>query len=156
MGQIALSHAGLAVVNISGMRVLRLGTHSVVLAVRTVALAANRRQLARCIEPLQRCAVERGQMKPFLTIGMATHNDFNGVYFTIQALRLSNGPLDEVEFLVVDNAPDTKHGKAVAGIMGRFAPGSAGARYIPMGEVQGTAAPRQRVFDEAQIGRAHV
>lgn len=89
-------------------------------------------------------------MKPFLTIGMATHNDFNGVYFTIQALRLSNGPLDEVEFLVVDNAPDTKHGKAVAGIMGRFAPGSAGARYIPMGEVQGTAAPRQRVFDEAQ------
>jgi hypothetical protein len=37
-----------------------------------------------------------------LTIGMATYNDFDGVYFTIQALRLYQD-LADTELLVVDN-----------------------------------------------------
>ena len=37
-----------------------------------------------------------------LTIGMPTYNDFDGVYFTIQALRLYQD-LDDTELLVVDN-----------------------------------------------------
>ena len=37
-----------------------------------------------------------------LTIGMATYNDFNGVYFTLQALRLYQD-LRDTELLVVDN-----------------------------------------------------
>ena len=37
-----------------------------------------------------------------LTIGMATYNDFDGVYFTMQALRLYQD-LDDTELLVVDN-----------------------------------------------------
>ena len=37
-----------------------------------------------------------------LTVGMATYRDFDGVYFTIQALRLYQD-MDGVELLVVDN-----------------------------------------------------
>jgi hypothetical protein len=37
-----------------------------------------------------------------LTIGMATHNDFDGVYFTFQATRL-NQDVEDTELLVVDN-----------------------------------------------------
>ncbi len=63
-----------------------------------------------------------------LTIGMATHDDYHGVFFTIQALRLyhpiCNGDL--VEFLVIDNNPESKHGKEtkkfVNSIRGRYVP----------------------------------
>ena len=37
-----------------------------------------------------------------LTVGMATYRDFDGVYFTVQALRLYQD-LRGVEVLVVDN-----------------------------------------------------
>ncbi len=37
-----------------------------------------------------------------LTVGMATYRDFDGVYFTIQALRLYHD-MEGVEILVVDN-----------------------------------------------------
>ena len=37
-----------------------------------------------------------------LTIGMAAYNDFNGVYFTLQSLRLYQD-LQDTELLVVDN-----------------------------------------------------
>jgi hypothetical protein len=39
---------------------------------------------------------------PLLTIGLPTYDDFDGVYFTIQALRMYQD-LDDVELLVVDN-----------------------------------------------------
>ncbi len=50
-----------------------------------------------------------------LTIGMATYDDYDGVYFTIQALRMYHPicQIDEVEFVVIDNNPDGKHGKDV-------------------------------------------
>ena len=42
-----------------------------------------------------------------LTFGMATYDDFDGVYFTVQAMRLSQPEvLDDVEILVVDNHPE--------------------------------------------------
>src|ERR671921_63210 len=77
-----------------------------------------------------------------LTIGMATYNDFNGVYFTLQALRLYQD-LRDTELLVVDNygSPNTK--QLVEGWVH-------GARYLLAKEVRGTAAPRDRVFREAQ------
>jgi hypothetical protein len=50
-------------------------------------------------------ATPRGEPK-FLTIGMTTHNDYDGCYFTIQAIRLYHSEiLDEVEFIVIDNDP---------------------------------------------------
>src|SRR5215204_127402 len=77
-----------------------------------------------------------------LTIGMATYNDFNGVYFTLQALRLYQD-LQDTELLVVDNygCPATK--ELVEGWVH-------GARYVPATEVRGTAAPRDLVFREAR------
>jgi hypothetical protein len=79
-----------------------------------------------------------------LTIGMATHNDFNGVYFTLQALRLYQN-LRDSELLVVDNygCPATK--QLVEGWVH-------GARYVLATEVRGTAAAKDRVFREAVTG----
>lgn len=49
-----------------------------------------------------------------LTIGMATHDDYDGVYFTIQAIRMYHQEiLNDIEFVIVDNNPSSEHGKAV-------------------------------------------
>ncbi len=50
-----------------------------------------------------------------LTIGMATYDDFDGVFFTIQGLRMMHKfcQTDEVEFIVLDNNHESKHGEAV-------------------------------------------
>ena len=71
---------------------------------------------------------------------MATYDDFNGVYFTLQALRLYQD-MQDVELLVVDNfgCEDTK----------RLVEGWTGGRYILRADVKGTAAPRDLVFREA-------
>lgn len=75
-----------------------------------------------------------------LTIGMATYDDFDGVYFTLQALRLYQD-LDDTELLVIDNygCDDTRS----------FVEHWAGGRYLRATEVVGTAAPRDLVFREA-------
>jgi hypothetical protein len=49
-----------------------------------------------------------------LTIGMATHDDYDGVYFTIQSLRMHHPEvLDQIEFVIIDNNPTSNHGKAL-------------------------------------------
>lgn len=49
-----------------------------------------------------------------LTIGMATYNDYDGVYFTIQSLRLYHPEvIDDIEFVVVNNSPDAKYHDAL-------------------------------------------
>jgi glycosyltransferase involved in cell wall biosynthesis len=82
-------------------------------------------------------------MRPALTIGMATYKDYDGVYFTLQALRLYQD-LRASELLVVDNFGCDATRALVEGI---------GGRYLRFTETQGTAAPRDRVFQEAR-GRA--
>jgi glycosyltransferase involved in cell wall biosynthesis len=74
-----------------------------------------------------------------LTIGMATYDDFDGVYFTIQALRLYQD-LTDSEILVIDNfgSDDTE----------KFVENLTGARYIRATEVVGTAV-RELVFRHA-------
>lgn len=76
-----------------------------------------------------------------LTIGMATYNDFDGVYFTLQTLRLFHD-LSDTELLVVDNY-GCKHTK-------RFIEEWTRSRYILATDAVGTAAPRERVFQEAR------
>ena len=76
-----------------------------------------------------------------LTIGMATYNDFDGVYFTLQALRLYQD-LEDTELLVVDNYGSD----ATRDIVKHWGEG----RYIRATELVGTAAPRDRVFREAR------
>jgi glycosyltransferase involved in cell wall biosynthesis len=79
-----------------------------------------------------------------LTIGMATYQDFDGVYVTVQDLRLHHD-LENVEILIVDNfgCPTTAAFVAATG------PDS-GVRYLRYAEKGGTAAPRQKVFEEAR------
>ena len=80
-----------------------------------------------------------------LTIGMATYDDYDGVYFTIQALRMYHSDVrDQIEFLVVDNNPTgpcAPHLKELEKSAENF-------RYVPCAEWSGTAV-RQRVFEEA-------
>ena len=76
-----------------------------------------------------------------LTVGMATYRDFDGVYFTIQALRLYQD-MEGVELLVVDNfGCETTR---------TFVEGPAGGRYILARQAVGTSAPRDLVFREAK------
>ena len=77
-----------------------------------------------------------------LTIGMATYNDFNGVYFTLQALRWYQDMRD-TELLVIDNYGCQNTKELVEGWVH-------GGRYLLATEVRGTAAPRDLVFREAR------
>lgn len=86
--------------------------------------------------------------RPRLTIGMACYDDFNGVYFTIQAVRTYHADvLDEVDFLVVDNHPDGPEGQTVREFITNWVPN---ARYVPAPEAVGTSAPRELVFRLAE------
>jgi glycosyltransferase involved in cell wall biosynthesis len=76
-----------------------------------------------------------------LTIGMATYNDFNGVYFTLQSLRWYQN-LRDTELLVIDNYGCQATKELVEGWVH--------GRYILATEVRGTAAAKDRVFREAR------
>jgi hypothetical protein len=71
---------------------------------------------------------------------MATYNDFDGVYFTLQALRLYHD-LDNTELLVVDNYGCRYTGELVR----TWARGT----YVLANDVVGTTAPRDLVFRRA-------
>ena len=48
---------------------------------------------------------------PAITIGIPCHCDFDGVYFTVQCLRMFHSEvMPEAEIVVVDNAPGSHHG----------------------------------------------
>jgi hypothetical protein len=80
-----------------------------------------------------------------LTIGMATFDDYDGVYFTIQSIRLANPELrDAIEFIVVDNNPGGPCSQALADLAKTID----GYRYIPLDEIKGTWV-RHAVFQEA-------
>lgn len=53
-------------------------------------------------------------LKKILTIGMATYDDFDGVFFSTQALRLYHlsNITNDIEFILLDNNPKGAHGKA--------------------------------------------
>lgn len=87
--------------------------------------------------------------RPLFTIGMATHNDYYGVYSTVQALRVYHD-LRDVELVVVDNNPESPHGKATAELIENWVKGDvAGAKYVRFTAATGTAAPRNEIFSQA-------
>jgi len=80
-----------------------------------------------------------------LTIGMAVYDDFDGVYFSIQAMRMFHPEiLDEVEFLIIDNNPDGPHAKAIK----KLANHCKDTRYIPFKDYKSTAI-RNEIFSNA-------
>jgi hypothetical protein len=80
-----------------------------------------------------------------LTIGMATFDDYDGVYFTAQAIRLYHPEVaDETEILVVDNNPTGVCAEALKNLDSKIP----GYRYVPYDRTSGTAV-RDLVFREA-------
>ncbi len=83
---------------------------------------------------------------PKLTVGMAFYDDFDGVYFTVQALRLFHPEVaNDIEILVIDNHPQSPAGNAVRQLTG-WVPTM---RYLPCSEFNGTAV-RDYVFRYAR------
>ena len=78
-----------------------------------------------------------------LTIGMSAYDDFDGVYFTVQSLRLYHD-LKDTEILVVDNNPSSNHGKATKHFLD-----SIGCKYISYENKTGTSV-RNEIFRNAQ------
>jgi hypothetical protein len=86
-------------------------------------------------------------MNPKLTIGMATYEDYHGVYFSIQSLRMYHPEImDQVEIVVIDNKPDSTHGRETRKFIENQVQNG---RYIPFGEWESTGV-RDRVFREAR------
>lgn len=82
-----------------------------------------------------------------LTVGMAVYEDARGPWYTIQHLKIQHPELmDQIEFVVVDNNPESKHGQATKDYVENWV---SNGRYIPFME-GGTAAPRNHVFKVAQ------
>lgn len=81
-----------------------------------------------------------------LTIGMSTYDDYDGVFFTIQSLRMHQiaDISDDVEIIVIDNNPTSAHGIAIK----NFVTGWVGGRYIPFESKKGTSV-RNEIFKHA-------
>jgi hypothetical protein len=81
-----------------------------------------------------------------LTIGMATHDDFDGLYFTIQNIRLNHKEiLDKIEFVIIDNNPNSKHGKSIRNFMQWI---KEPVQYLPFTKFQSTTV-KNKVFELA-------
>lgn len=80
-----------------------------------------------------------------LTIGMCVYDDYDGVYFTIQSIRMHHKEiLDLVEFIVVDNNPNSASGLSTK----KFISSIPHARYIPFNEYTSTSL-RNKIFENA-------
>lgn len=83
--------------------------------------------------------------KPRLSIGMATYDDYDGVYFTLQALRMYHPEtVADVEYLVIDNNPDGQCAPALQALQKKIP----NYRYVPVRERNGTAV-RDYIMAEA-------
>jgi len=87
-------------------------------------------------------------MSKLLTIGMATYDDFNGVYFSIQALRLYHSlcATNEVEFIVLDNNPTGKHGQGIKSLLESWV--GYNSKYIPYTE-KASSFNKYKIVDHA-------
>ncbi len=81
-----------------------------------------------------------------LTIGMTTHDDFDGVYFSIQSLRMFHSEImDLVEFVVIDNNPTGAHGVALKNF---FSSIKQPKKLIPFSDYK-SAMLKGKIFEEA-------
>lgn len=82
-----------------------------------------------------------------LTIGMAHFDDYEGLYATIQALRLYHLPeLNiETEIIIVDNNPTSNHGK----LANKLASSTRNIKYLTFTDYTSTAKSRNIIFEEA-------
>lgn len=82
-----------------------------------------------------------------LTIGMATYDDFDGVYFTIQSIRLFHKEIcNDIEFIVLDNNPSGKHSDSVKKLCDSV---NQPIQYIACSEYSSTSV-RNKIFSHAK------
>lgn len=93
---------------------------------------------------------------PRLTVGMACYRNFSQVWATCRSLALHHRDVEGLEILVVDNCPEFParpagyHGPHTCSERLRhYLAQLPGGKYVPWGEIQGTAAPRDQVFRQA-------
>lgn len=80
-----------------------------------------------------------------LTIGSAVYDDFEGVYFSYQSLRLNNLDLkNDIEYIIIDNNPSSSEGRAVK----RFCKSTRCIKYIPYTDKRSTSI-RNEIFRNA-------
>ena len=78
-----------------------------------------------------------------LTIGISTFDDFDGLYFTIQSIRMHHKEvLDQLEFIIVDNNPSSNHGKCIRDLTEWI---KEPFQYIPFTKYQSTIV-RNKIF----------
>lgn len=83
-----------------------------------------------------------------LTIGMATYDDFDGVYFTVTSLMIHHSDvMDQCNIIVVDNNPTSKSSKPLKDWIDQCVPNG---EYIAYHGPTGTAQARNEVFRNAQ------
>src|SRR5580658_583900 len=81
-----------------------------------------------------------------LCVGMATYDDFDGVWFTIQAIGMYQPEvLADVSFLVIDNHPEGDAGPPLRALEAWLP----NYRYVPFDGYRGTAV-RDLIFREAE------
>jgi hypothetical protein len=81
-----------------------------------------------------------------LTIGMSTHDDYEGMYFTIQSIRLHHqDALNDIEFVLIDNNPDSSHGKLNRSFCDWI---KEPVQYLPFTKYKSTAV-RNKIFELA-------
>lgn len=83
-----------------------------------------------------------------LTIGMSTYDDYDGLFFTIQALRMYHPECNssDIEFIVIDNNSNGKHGKHNKNFVENWLNG----KYIAYTERTGTACSREAIFKNSE------
>jgi len=83
-----------------------------------------------------------------ITWGMATYDDFDGLYFSLKAVQLYSPEFFEsVEIVVVDNHPEGVIGKNIEVLCQKFKPVE--IKYVPLKEPVGTSPSRQKIFEVA-------
>lgn len=82
-----------------------------------------------------------------LTIGMATYDDYDGLYFTIQSIRMYHPEvLDDIEFVIIDNNPDGAHSKSIKQLTGSI---KQPTQYIPFNDYKSSFV-KGKIFDYAK------
>ena len=83
-----------------------------------------------------------------LTIGIPTYDDYDGLYFTLQSIRMYHqDAINDIEFVIVDNNPIGKIGEENYNLTKWV---QEPCKYIKLEENKGTAAAKNHIFEHAE------
>lgn len=87
---------------------------------------------------------------PKLTVGIAVYKDFNGLWPTIQSLKIHHAEcINDIELVVIDNEPGKSKNSENSQILASRWNGPHKPKYVKFIDVEGTAAAKEQVFKHA-------